>query len=125
MSNGFTFTVPGPQPALNSAYKIVSIKGASRLAKHEKVEAWQVEVAYRTREARPSGWLPGRRVVIEIEWWFPRKGRDSDGPLKFLRDGIATGLGCDDQGFLTRDRLVEVDRANPRTVVQIANEDSI
>ena len=117
----FTVTVPGTQPALNAAYKVVQVRGAMRLAKHANVEAWQVEVAFRTREARPSGWTPGRRVVISIEWWFSRRGRDSDGPLKFLRDGIATGLGCDDQIFLTRDLLVEVDKANPRTIFHIEN----
>lgn len=115
----FAFTVPGSVPGVNHSYKIVYIAGHARLAKHAEVEAWQTEVAYRARMARPRGWVPTRRVQIDIEVWFNREGRDGDGIVKALLDGIASGLEVNDKCFLHCVKTVEVDRINPRVQVEI------
>lgn len=132
----FTFVIPGPQPGVNDTYTVVYQgprcpvcgRGQPRLGKKANVETWQVEVAWRAKIARPSGWKPGRRVVIEVEWYAPRMamkaaeaGHDSDAPAKALLDGIARGLGIDDACFLFRCMANEVDRKNPRTVVRISD----
>jgi hypothetical protein len=122
------FEVQGPQPGLNHSYKIVTVgarcpvcgRGPSRLAKEENVEVWQQAVAWTVKSRRPSGWLPARRTVIEVEWYTPR-AKDGDSSLKALLDGIAVGLGCDDKGFLPVVVLNEIDKANPRTVVRVSN----
>ena len=130
------FEIPGPQPGINETYKIVHHapfcptcrRGIPRLGKSDKVETWQIEVAWRVKAARPSGWTARRRVIIEVEWYAPRMamkaaeaGHDSDAPAKALLDGIAHGLGIDDAAFLFRCMANEVDRANPRTVVRVRN----
>lgn len=131
------FEIPGPQPGINDTYKIVYQgarcptcgRGTPRLGKGDRVETWQVEIAWRAKAARPSGWRPARRVVVEVEWYAPRMamrvaeaGHDSDAPAKALLDGIAHGLGIDDSVFLFRCMANEVDRKNPRTVVRIRND---
>ena len=125
----FTFAVPGNPPALNATYKIVHHppfcpvchRGAPRLGKHDSVETWQTAVAWIAKSARPSGWAPARRTVIEIEWYTQRP-HDADAGIKALLDGIAVGLGCDDKGFLPRVFQNETDKAAPRTVVRVTNE---
>lgn len=123
MRDGFEVVIPGRPPSLNQTYRVVTIKGHGRLAKTSVAATWQDEVAWRVRQARPSNWMPGRRIRIAIRWWMNRPGRDADNPQKLLLDGIAHGLGIDDQGFLPCVRSNEVDRANPRTIVLIENED--
>lgn len=121
--------IPGSPGAINRAYRVVEFgprcphcgRGKPGMAKNEGVETWQTEVAYRTRAARPSGWQPERRVIIEIEFWMAKAGRDADGPLKPLLDGVAVGLGVNDKIFLPRVMLNEVDRVSPRTIVRIDN----
>lgn len=128
--NEFRVTIPGSPGAINRAYKVVEFgarcptcgRGKPGLAKNSGVEAWQTEVAWLSRAARPRGWLPGRRVRIVIDFWMARAGRDADGPLKPLLDGIAEGLGVDDKIFLSTVRSNEVDRLAPRTELEIINE---
>lgn len=125
----FEVEIPGSPGAINRAYRVVQFgprcptcgRGKPGLAKNDGVEAWQIEVAWRTKAARPSGWQPARRVIIEMDFYMGREGRDGDGPTKPLLDGIAEGLGVDDRIFLGRVISNEVDRANPRTVVRIIN----
>lgn len=128
------FVVPGPQPGLNATYKVIHHppfcptcrRCVPRLGKADNVETWQQEIAWRAKSARPSGWIAGRRVVVEVEWYAPRMalkaaevGHDSDAPAKALLDGIASGLGIDDAPFLFRCMVNEVDRKNPRTIVRM------
>lgn len=123
----FTVEIPGSPGAINRAYKPIVVGprchacgyGKPGLAKNDNVENWQTEVAWRVKSARPRGWMPTRRVVIEMSFWMAREGRDGDGPTKPLLDGIAVGLGVDDRIFLGRVMSNEVDKANPRTVVTI------
>jgi Holliday junction resolvase RusA-like endonuclease len=123
------FVIPGDPPSVNATYKIVYVgarcptcgRGPARLGKHAGVETWQTEVAWRVRSARPSGWLPSRRTVIEVDQ-FTSRWHDSDNSFKALSDAIAAGLGCDDKGFLLRAMVNEVDKANPRTVVRVWND---
>lgn len=130
MGEAWTVIIPGSPGAINRAYKVVEFgarcptcgRGKPGLAKNTGVEAWQTEVAWRVKTARPKGWMPGRRVVIEMDFYMAREGRDGDGPTKPLLDGIAEGLGVDDRIFLGRVMSNEVDRVNPRTVVRIENE---
>lgn len=125
----FEVEIPGSPGAINRAYKVVQFgprcpacgRGKPGLAKNDGVEAWQTEVAWRVKSARPAGWKPARRVIIEMDFYMGREGRDGDGPTKPLLDGIAEGLGVDDRIFLGRVISNEVDRANPRTVVRIIN----
>jgi hypothetical protein len=125
----FEVLIPGSPGAINRAYKPIvagprcRVCGYGRpgIAKNDNVEAWQTEVAWRVKAARPSGWLPARRVVIEMFFWMGREGRDGDGPTKPLLDGIAVGLGVDDRIFLGRVMSNEVDRANPRSVIHVEN----
>ena len=114
--------IPGVIKGVNHGYHIVYVAGHPRIAKVPDVEAWQVEVAYRTRQARPSGWVPARRVRISYSVYYARAGRDADGILKFLLDGIATGLGVNDKNFLFTCVANEVDKDNPRVEVTITNE---
>lgn len=118
----FLVTIPGAPPTVNETYKIVTVRGKTRLAKTSAVSTWQDTVAFLVRAAKPTGWTAARRVRIVIEWWMPREGRDADGPVKALLDGIKVGLGVDDRYFLHTIRSIEVDRANPRTEVWIGNE---
>ena len=123
------FTVAGNPPTLNSSYKIVDVgkrcplcgRGRSTLAKHSEVAVWQEAVAWTVKSARPKGWVPARRTVIEVDW-YTAKAHDGSAGTKALEDGIAFGLGCDDKGFLTTVLVNEVDKAAPRTVVRIGNE---
>lgn len=123
--------IPGSPGAINRAYKPIVVGrrcpacgyGKPGLAKNEGVENWQTTVAWLVKAARPSGWKPGRRVIIEMSFWMGREGRDGDGPTKPLLDGIAVGLGVDDRIFLGRVMSNEVDHANPRTEVTIRNAD--
>ena len=124
------FEVAGDPPSLNDTYKIAYMgqrcpacgRGQPRLMKAAGVETWQEAVAWRTKEARPSGWMPARRTIIEIRWFTTRAGRDADNPIKALLDGIKVGLGCDDKGFLPRVLQNEKDARWPRTHVVVTNE---
>ena len=118
----FSFQIPGVVKGTNHGYHIVYVAGHPRIAKMPEIENWQVEVAYRTRQAKPKGWLPARRVRIAYSVWFARAGRDADGILKFLLDGIAAGLDVNDSIFLSTAVLSEVDKKNPRVYVEIENE---
>lgn len=125
----WSFEVPGSPAAINRAYKVVTFgprcptcgRGKPGLGKNSEATTWQESVAWLTKSTRPRGWNPTRRVVVEVSFWMGREGRDGDGPLKPLLDGIATGLGIDDRIFLVRVMSNEVDRANPRTEVTIRN----
>ena len=117
----WSVTIPGNPPALNSTYKVVTIKGRGRLAKHSEVAVWQDMVAWLTRAAKPAGWEPTRRVRVEVTWWTARK-RDADAGLKALLDALATGLDINDSCFLPTVLSNEVDKAKPRTEVTIRNE---
>lgn len=125
----FEVVIPGSPGAVNRAYIVrvygprcaVCGRGKPGLAKAPGVENWQTEVAWRVKTARPKGWEPGRRVVIEMEFWMAREGRDADGPIKPLLDGIAEGLGVNDRIFLPRVIRNEVDHQNPRTRLEIRN----
>lgn len=127
----FTVEVPGSPGAINRAYKPITVGprcrvcgyGKPGLAKNDNVENWQTEVAWRVKAARPRGWLPTRRVIIEMEFWMGKEGRDGDGPTKPLLDGIAEGLGVNDRIFLGRVMSVEVDKANPRTLIRVKTLD--
>lgn len=129
--NEWGFTVDGPQPVLNHSYRIVYVgarcptcgRGPARLAKADGVESWQEAVAWQAKAARPSGWVPGRRTIIEVEW-FAARAKDSDSSAKALLDGIAHGLGCDDKGFLVRVMRNEVDKAAPRTIVRVRDDEA-
>ena len=122
------FTIPGNPPSLNATYKIIYVgsrcpacgRGPARLGKADGVEEWQTEVAWRVKSARPSGWQPARRTIVEVEWYTSR-WHDGDAGIKALQDGIAVGLGCDDKGFLIQVAANEVDKANPRTIVRVRN----
>ena len=114
------FTIPGTAPSVNHMYLPGSKFGSRRKA--PGVEAWQTSVAYLVRSARPSFWTPARRVIIEVEWYTKRRS-DSDNGFKALADAIAGGLGCDDEAFLMRAMVNEVDKANPRIMVRIRNLD--
>ena len=126
----FRVTIPGKPPTVNETYKVVHHppfcktcgRGVPRLGKESSVATWQDTVAWLTKAAKPSNWAAARRVRIVIEWWMPREGRDADGPVKALLDGIKVGLGVDDRYFLHTIRSIEVDRANPRTEAWIGNE---
>lgn len=126
----FRFTILGVPPTVNHSYHIIYTggrcpacgRGHARLAKAPGVETWQEAVAWQTKAARPSGWMPGRRVRISVTYWMPRAGRDAHNSAKALLDGIAHGLGVDDAGFLLHENSIEVDRANPRLEVTVSNE---
>lgn len=125
----WTFEVAGDPPSVNDTYRIVYVgtrcpacgRGPARLGKAAGVETWQEAVAWSAKSARPSGWLPARRTIIEIRWFTSRAGRDADNPIKALLDGIKVGLGCDDKGFLPRVEQNEKDARSPRTEVTIRN----
>lgn len=121
----FEFTIPGVIKGTNHGYHLVYVAGHPRIAKLPEVEAWQIEVAYRTRQARPKGWVAARRVRIFVRVWFARAGRDADGILKFLLDGIAAGLGVNDSCFLPSVISSEVDKLAPRIEVTISNEGNV
>lgn len=112
---------PGNPPALNSTYRAVPTAKGIRFHKVSAVATWQDEVAWLTREAKPKGWAPSRRVRVEVSWWAKRT-RDADAGLKALLDGLAVGLGIDDACFLPTIVLNEVDKDNPRTEVTIRCE---
>lgn len=124
----WSFIIPGDPVSVNQTYKIVYIgkrcsicgRGPARLAKAAGVEAWQAEVGWLAKVARPSGWEPARRTIVEVDWYTTRP-HDSDNGLKALGDGLAIGLGCNDKGFLMRAMSNEVDKAHPRTIVRIRN----
>lgn len=119
---GFAVDIPGVITGVNHGYGIGYIAGHPRIIKLENVENWQVMVAHKTRLAKPRGWAPDRRVRLLIWIWFNRAGRDADGILKFLLDGIASGLAVNDSIFLPTVVASEVDRKNPRIHVEIVNE---
>jgi hypothetical protein len=128
----WTVEIPGVPPTLNHTYHIIyrgprcptCKRGQPTLGKSDSVETWQTEVAWRTIAAKkPAAWKPARRTIIEIEWYMPREGRDADGPIKALLDGIKVALGVDDRGFMPRVMRHEVDHANPRTIINVTNAD--
>jgi hypothetical protein len=128
----FEFTVEGNPPGINDTYAVVHHppfcptcrRGIPRLSKKPHVETWQDAVAWHAKSARPSGWKPARRTVIEYEVYVEREGRDADGPLKALLDGVKHGLGCDDRGFLPRAMAIEKDKTHPRVIVRVTNADA-
>jgi len=95
-------------------------KPVTRLAKHSAVSTWQDSVAWLVKAARPRDFVPGRRVLVTIEWYSPRK-RDCDAGVKACLDAVAVGLGIDDSCFLLSVPVNEIDKANPRTVIRIEN----
>ncbi len=113
----FTFTVPGQPPTTNHMYS--RSKGGSYKA--EGVEDYQTVAAYITRQARPKGWTPGRRIHIDLTFWMSRGGRDADNHLKALLDAIAIALGVNDSSFLPCVAANETDKDNPRVEVVIRN----
>jgi Holliday junction resolvase RusA-like endonuclease len=117
----FQILIPGSPPSINRTYKVVRVGTSMRLAKHANVESWQTMVSMLTKLAKPKDWKPSRRVRLVIDYWMPRAGRDGDGPLKALQDAVAHGLGINDSICLPCVRSNEVDKMNPRVVVQIEN----
>jgi Holliday junction resolvase RusA-like endonuclease len=125
----WSFTVEGRPPSLNHSYRIVMTgkrciycgRGPARLGKAPDVETWQTAVAWTAKSARPSGWVPGHRVRVSVEWFAPRR-RDCDAGVKALLDALAVGLDMDDAPFLITVISNEVDKANPRTIIHVENE---
>ena len=118
----FVVDIPSVITGVNHGYQIGYVGGHPRIIKHKDVEPWQIMVARQTRLAKPSDWVPGRRVRLFIWIWFNRLGRDADGILKFLLDGVAAGLGVDDTIFLPTVVASEVDRKKPRIHLEIVSE---
>jgi Holliday junction resolvase RusA-like endonuclease len=114
--------VEGDPPTWNHSYRIGYIRGRPGIVKLQSVSDWQAYVSLMVRVARPSDWQPGRRVRVVIDWRTSR-ARDCDAGLKALLDAVATGLGVNDRIFLACIRSNEVDRARPRTLITIANEE--
>jgi Holliday junction resolvase RusA-like endonuclease len=126
----FRFVVEGSPPSINRTYKIVYMhpfchscgRGRATLAKASEVATWQDQVAWLAKAARPSGWMPARRVRIIMDVYVKNERQDADGPSKALQDSVAHGLGFDDRICLLTTRRKEVDKLRPRIEVSIENE---
>lgn len=70
--------------------------GNPGMHKKPEVEAYQTEVTYRVREARPSGWRPNGQVVVEYEFFLFRD-IDCTNAIKVIEDAIATALRPEDR----------------------------
>lgn len=113
------FTVPGQPPSVNHSYA----PRGGRIYKVSGVEEYQVGAATITRNARPKGWLPGRRVRVAYRMWLDSPRRDASNCIKALEDAIAAALGVNDAIFIPCVELRETDKANPRVEVTIGNVD--
>lgn len=93
------------------------------LAKTKEAVKYQTDVALIVKSARPSGWTPGRRVRMRYSFWFETANRDASNAIKILEDAVAMAIGANDKTFLPCVVLKEVDRANPRVVLEIENDE--
>lgn len=106
--------IPGQPWSGNTMYE----RNAGNAGQHKRpgVEAYQVEVTYRVREARPSGWRPDGQIVVE---YYFELGRDIDctNAIKVIEDGVATALRPEDKlydrMFLPRAMAKSTKNADP------------
>jgi Holliday junction resolvase RusA-like endonuclease len=91
------------------------------MRKTSEATAYQVGVTQIVKTARPTGWVPARRIYIVYRMWFDTDRRDASNAIKLLEDGIAVALGVNDNTFLPCVASKETDRANPRVEVTVRN----
>jgi Holliday junction resolvase RusA-like endonuclease len=116
----FTVLIPGQAPSTNHSYARSKIGKVYKVA---GVESYQTTAAMLVRLAKPKGWEPTRRIVVEYRMWLDSPRRDASNCLKALEDSIAIALGVNDNTFLPRVMLKEWDRNNPRVEIIVRTID--
>jgi len=118
----WSFEIEGAPPTVNSMYKRIIVRQGGKprpsVMKHQKVADYQLLVTYRTREAKPSGWVwPGNQIRIYYDF-FLKRDADADNLLKALNDAIAIALDVNDKVFIPCVRTKQPD-PKPRVIVEI------
>jgi hypothetical protein len=117
--------IPGQPPSGNHANKIG--RGFRRggiaypkMVKTPQAEAYQAGAALITKVARPSGWRPGDRVVMEYRFWITRDA-DCTNLIKTVEDAVCPALGFNDSKALPRamSKTVGVSKHEARTEITI------
>ena len=123
--------IPGQPLSANKQY--VPVRGQfGKLAKKSEVTAYQSTVTWYVRQAMPSGWKAGRRVIIRFWFWLGRP-IDATNAMKVIEDGIGEALcpGLDpprccrrfDDRFLCQAIALETGFPEPFVLLEIENAD--
>lgn len=88
-------------PTLNQSYKIVEVRGYSRLALTEEASEYKDEIAILAfQELRPGFPVEngpgGGEYRLEIVQHLAKNTRDVDANVKLVMDGICRGIGLND-----------------------------
>ena len=88
-------------PTLNQSYKIVRIKGASRLALREDASDYKDVIAILAFQALRSDFPiengpRGGEYRLELVQHLAKNTRDVDANVKLVMDGICRGIGLND-----------------------------
>jgi len=91
----------GLPPTLNQSYKIVEIRGYSRLALTEEASEYKDEIAILAfQELRPEFPVEngpgGGEYRLELVQHLTKNTRDVDANIKLVMDGICRGIGLND-----------------------------
>ena len=121
----FVVVIPGQPPSGNHANKIG--RGYRRggipfpkMVKTSQAEAYQQGAALIAKAARPSGWKPRSKVVMEYRFWLHRDA-DCTNLIKIVEDGVCPALGFNDSLALPRamSKIVGVPKSEARTEITI------
>lgn len=124
----WTVTIPGQPPSGNHMYE--RQRGGEQVRKKPGVETYQSDATGFIRRAMPSGWTPGRRVIIRFRF-FVGRAVDATNAMKVIEDAIGEALcpGIDpprccrafDDRFLCQAWELEIGFKEPRVVLEIEN----
>jgi hypothetical protein len=118
--------LPGQPPSGNHMYE--RNKGNAGQHKKEGIETYQAAATFLVRQAKPSGWEAGRRVVVNFHF-FVKRPIDATNAMKVIEDAIGEALcpGIDpprccrayDARFLCRAIELETGTKDPYVLVTI------
>lgn len=114
-------TIPGCPPSVNHCY--ITRRGTGQRILSKVGRAYLDTATWYTKYARsaigwPSEWPD--QMVVEVSYYFPdRRRRDTHNLFKCVADGLAVGMGVDDQRFLYREEARSVDKEYPRVEIVV------
>lgn len=90
--------------------------------KKAEVEAYQNEVTYRVREARPSFWRPDGQIIVRY-WFHLLRDIDCTNAIKVIEDAVAHALRPEDKlydrRFLPQAMAKEVGHRRPFVYIEL------
>lgn len=127
-------TIPAVAPSVNTYMncKIERVGRRLRVKKYPSDESKEfTHIASKSvKDAiKEQGWkmpLENKKVIVEIDVYFRKRGRDADNILKLTLDVLqAQGVVFNDSCIIPRIMHTYIDKDNPRTEMTIYEDDTI